>query len=136
MDICLTHKRHLKNWRPIILQCYDAKILAKCIANRLKKVLMNIIHQDESGFMQGRFIGNNIRQLLKVIENYELNKKDGLIFIADLEKAFDKIHLNFIFKSLRFFHFGESLIKWIRALYNDTSCKIINNGYTSGSVPY
>lgn len=34
--------------------------------------------------------------------------------------------------SLTFFNFGESLIKWIT---NGTSCKILNNGYTSESVP-
>ncbi|KAK7877865.1 hypothetical protein WMY93_031471, partial [Mugilogobius chulae] len=32
-------KKMIKNWRPITLQCYDSKILAKCIAQRLKCVL-------------------------------------------------------------------------------------------------
>lgn len=50
--------------------------------------------------MQGRFIGNNIRQLLEAIEHNKLNEKAGLIFITDLEKAFDKANLKFIF--LRF----------------------------------
>ena len=29
---------YLKNWRPLTLQCCDAKILAKCIALRIKRV--------------------------------------------------------------------------------------------------
>lgn len=44
----------LQNWRPITLQCNDAKILDKCLANRLKKVLPNIIRPDQCGFLQGR----------------------------------------------------------------------------------
>ena len=40
---------------------------------------------------QGRYIGDNIRQILEVIEYYETSKKAGLIFVADFEKAFDKV---------------------------------------------
>ena len=56
-----------------------------------------------SGFLKGRYIGDNIRQILEVIEYYETSKKAGLIFVADFEKAFDKVRLNFIYKSLLFF---------------------------------
>lgn len=79
---------------------------------------------------------------MEIIDNYELNNKTGLIFIPDLEKAFDKVSLDFIFESLDFFNFGKSLINWVRVLYNDiyqiyqyTSCRITNNGYISKSVP-
>lgn len=83
--------------------------------------------------MQGHYIGNNIKQLLEIIENDELNNKTGLLFIADLEKAFDKVSLDFIFESLDIFNFGKSIINWDRVLYNDTSCRIINNSYISKS---
>ena len=81
----------LKNWRPLTLQCYDVKILAKCIANRIKKVLSKLIHPNQSGFMKGRNINENIRQILEIIEFYENVQKPGIIVITDLEKAFDKL---------------------------------------------
>lgn len=109
--------------------------MAKCLAIRLKYVLPNLIHQDQSGFLQGRNIGNNIRQLLEIIENYNIENKRGFIFVADLEKAFDKISLDFICKSLVFFNFGDSLLNWIKTWYNRTNCRIINNGYISGTIP-
>ena len=40
----------LKNFRPISLLTVDYKILAKTLANRLKKKLSNFIHPDQSGF--------------------------------------------------------------------------------------
>ncbi|KAJ8289842.1 hypothetical protein GJAV_G00005950 [Gymnothorax javanicus] len=123
---------YLKNWRPLTLQCCDAKILAKCIAHRMKRLLPDIIHYDQTGFLHGRYIGENIRQLLEIMEYYDKTKKPGLVFIADFEKAFDKVRLDFIYKCLDFFNFGKSLIK---VLYHEPCCKIINNGHFSDRIP-
>ena len=63
--------KYLKNWRPISLLNIDYKLMTKCLAIRLKKVLPNIIHSDQTGFMRGRYIGDNIRNILKIIEIVE-----------------------------------------------------------------
>ena len=59
--------RFLKNWRPISLLNTDDKIMTKCIATRLKNNLIKIINKNQSGFIKGRYIGDNIRSLLEVI---------------------------------------------------------------------
>lgn len=107
----------LKNWRPITLQCNDAKILAKCLANRLKLVLPNIIHPDQCGFLQCRSISDSIRQIIEIIEYYDSTKTSAFIFFffAAFEKAFDKVRLDFIYKCLEYFNFGDSLISWIKS---------------------
>lgn len=38
----------IKNWRPVSLLCADDKILSKVLANRLKKVMEQIVHIDQS----------------------------------------------------------------------------------------
>lgn len=53
--------RLLKNWRPISLLNTDYKILAACIANKIKPFLPKLINKDQTGFMKGRYIGENIR---------------------------------------------------------------------------
>ena len=53
--------KKVQNWRPISLLNVDYKIAAACIASRLKGVLHNIIHPDQSGFLKNRYIGENIR---------------------------------------------------------------------------
>ena len=58
----------LKNWRPISLLNTDYKILTKCIANRLRVVLPDIIHSDQTGFLPGRYIGENVRLALDMID--------------------------------------------------------------------
>ena len=60
--------RFLKNWRPISLLNTEYKIMTKCIATRLKNNLIKIINKSQSGFIKGRYIGDNIRSLLEVID--------------------------------------------------------------------
>ena len=57
----------IKNWRPLTLLNCDYKIAAKSIANRLKVFLPNLINNDQTGFIKGRFIGETIRLIDSVI---------------------------------------------------------------------
>ena len=58
----------VKNYRPISLLTTDYKLIAKTMANRLKVVLDDLIHEDQNGFMKGRNIGCNIRTIIDLIE--------------------------------------------------------------------
>ena len=82
---------YLKNYRPISLLTVDYKILAKTIANRLKKCLDILIHSDQSGFLKGRNIGNNVRLITDIIEYAKLNNIPGAILLLDIQKAFDSV---------------------------------------------
>ena len=64
---------YIKNWRPITLLNTDYKIASKAIANRVKSVLPSLINYDQTGFMKGRFIGENIR-LIDCIIQYATEK--------------------------------------------------------------
>jgi len=58
----------LENWRPISLVNVDTKIMSKVIATRIKKVLPNIIHHNETGFIEDRFIGEAVRSIFDIRE--------------------------------------------------------------------
>ena len=121
----------LNNWRPISLLNIDYKISTKAIANRIKKVLNTIINDSQTGFLKGRYIGENIRTIFEVIESLNDENKPGLIFFADFEKAFDSIDHDYIFKVLNYFNFGNSFINWIKMFYNDAQSCVVNNGHMS-----
>lgn len=81
----------LPNWRPLSLLTADYKILAKVIANRISPTLKYLIHPQQSGYVKGRHIADNLMDLLSVIEYCYINELEYLILNFDLHKAFDKV---------------------------------------------
>ena len=81
----------LENYRPITLLNTDYKIGAKALATRLKSCNTSLIGPIQSGFLKGRFIGENIRYVLDCIEFTADNNIPGFLLFVDFQKAFDKI---------------------------------------------
>ena len=124
-------KQFLKNWRPISLLNETYKIASTCIANRLKTFLPYLINNDQTGFLSGRYIGENIRTLYDLIAHTEKHNKPAILLLIDFEKAFDSVAWSFIHKVLNFFNFGDSIKKWISVFYNNIKSCVIVNGHTS-----
>ena len=119
----------LSNWRPITLLNVDYKILAKVIAKRIESVLPKLIHSDQTGFIKGRFIGQNVRLLNDLLEYTDVKKIPGILLFIDFEKAFDTIEWPFIQNVLKHFNFGQVIRKWVSILYSDVESAVINGGY-------
>ena len=71
----------IANWRPITLLGVDYKLLTKTLGQRLKKVLPNLIHKDQNGFVPGGnifFSTHTIRDILF----YCSKEKVDLIMLA------------------------------------------------------
>ena len=117
--------QELRNWRPITLLNCDYKIASKAIALRLKAVLQNLIDNNQTGFLKGRSIAENICLIDNVISYTEKKNIPGLLLFVDFEKAFDIIEWAFVEKTLQHFGFGSSLIKWINLFYRDIQSCVI-----------
>ena len=124
-------RQYLKNWRPISLINVDYKILTKALSFRLKKCLASIIHQNQTGFVEGRKIFDSIRTIQDVFEYTKLKDIEGMLIFIDFEKAFDSINWTFMNLALEKLNFGLSFTKWVKILYTNISSCIINNGITS-----
>ena len=100
----------IRNWRPITLLNCDYKIAAKAVANRLKKVIPKLVNSDQTGFIKGRFIGENVRLIDSVISFAAAKNIPGLLLFLDFEKAFDSLNWSFIQRTFKHFNFGSSMI--------------------------
>ena len=113
-----------------LLNC-DYKIAAKAIANRIKNVISKLVNNDQTGFLKGRFIGENIRLIDGIINHTAAYDIPGLLLFLDFEKAFDTVEWSFIWKTLESFNFGPSIINWIKLCYENIESCILNNGWAS-----
>ncbi|CAI7934905.1 Hypothetical predicted protein [Podarcis lilfordi] len=123
-----TEKTQLKNYRPISLLNVDYKIFADILAKRFKKVLMEEIHKDQAGFLPGRHLSDNLRNIIDILEKLEvnINTKAVLIFV-DAEKAFDNISWSFMKKNLQGMGVGQGFENGISAIYSEQKAKLIVN---------
>ena len=121
----------IKNKRPISLLNVDYKIATKVIASRIKNVLPLLINEDQTGYVKSRYIGENIRLILDLIELTDTMKIPGRLAFIDFEKAFDSLEWEFIFKTLKYFNLGHDIIRWVKVFYTEISSCIINNGVFS-----
>ncbi len=121
----------LKNWRPISLLNTDYKLATKSIASRLKTVLPKLIHNDQTGFLKGRYIGENINRILSLMEMADERDIPALMILIDFEKAFDSLEWSFIEKTLKQFNFGSSILNWVKTFYKNSTSSIVNNGWAT-----
>lgn len=126
-------RQTLKNWRPISLLNVVYKLASAVIANRLKRVLNKVIHEDQKGFLSGRYIGENIRIIYDVLFETQKQNLPGLILLIDFEKAFDTVSWKFIDKTLKYYNFGQSIRKWVNIFQKGSESSIIQNGFISES---
>jgi len=90
-----------------------------------------LIHSDQTGFIKGRFIGQNVRLLNDLLEYMDVKNIPGILLFVDFEKAFDAIEWPFIQDVLRHFNFGQDIRKWVSILYSYVESAVINGGYTT-----
>ena len=117
----------IANYRPISVLCHDYKILAKILVLRLHTVTEALIGREQTG-VKGRFIGENVRQLLDTLEYLNITKKSGIILLLDQAKAFDVVSWSFMHKILAHVGLPPKIRDWISRLYEKpASVYKINN---------
>ena len=115
----------------VLLLNVDYKILAKLIATRIKGALMHLFNKDQTGFLEKRFIGQNIASLIEIIEYCDENDLAAVLLSIDFEKAFDKLDWDFLWKCMKFFKIPDNIINWIKILYAGANSCVTNNGHMS-----
>ena len=115
----------LNNWRPITLLNLDYKIASKTIARRIEKVLPLLVCSNHSGFVKGRYMGQNMRLIKDILERTKLQAIPGILLQLDFQKAFDTIEWKFIQNAIAFFNFGESIQRRISTFYTNIQSLVL-----------
>ena len=124
-------RQKISNYSPICLLNTVYKIASASIANRIKTVIDKLISRDQSGFISGRYIGDNTRIVYDLMQFVDEKNIPGLLLLIDFEKAYDSLSWSFMKNVLKSFNLAPSIIKWISIFYNKTQVAINQGGNLS-----
>lgn len=118
-------------YRPIALSNVVYKIISKVVANRLKPLLPALISGEQSGYVEGRKILDNIIQAHEVVHTLTSTRRAGTILQLDIAKAYDKMNWSYIRQVLKVFGFDHNWVRWVMALVTSSNFSILVNGSPS-----
>lgn len=78
--------------RPISLSNFVNKIISRLIHERVVKVLPGIISNNQTGFVKGRSITENVLLAQKIVRDINMrNKQQNVVVKLDMAKAYDRV---------------------------------------------
>jgi Reverse transcriptase (RNA-dependent DNA polymerase) len=121
--------RTVNDFRPISLLNTDYKLFSKILANRLKDSIQKLIENGQSACLNGKSCVTNLIKLRNLIANKGRSRRNKFsIMSLDLEKAFDRVRLAFLWKCLEKMNFPRQFIEVLKALYANAKSRILING--------
>lgn len=118
----------VKDFRPIsLINCF-LKILSKVLTNRLSNVMGKLISPNQTGFMKGRQISEDILITNEIIHSIKNKQSEGIILKLDFEKAFDSVDWDFLSGALEGFGFGWQWINWLKSFFTSMKASVLVNG--------
>ena len=122
----------LKDFRPISLVGGLYKLLAKVLANKLKKVVDKFVSNFQHAFVVGRQILDAFSIENEAIDSRIKGKLKEVICKLDIKKAYDHVNWNFVLALLEKMGFGFKGIGWIRWCIFTVRSSILVNGSPFG----
>uniref|UniRef100_A0A803T0D8 Reverse transcriptase domain-containing protein n=1 Tax=Anolis carolinensis TaxID=28377 RepID=A0A803T0D8_ANOCA len=125
----------VRNYRPISLLNTDYKIFTCILANRFKEFLNNWINPEQTGFLPGRKMKDNVRCILDIIEYYDWNhQKEVALLSIDTEKAFDNLNWSFFKLLFKEIDIGHQFYNAVDTIYDKQRAKILINGQYTKNI--
>lgn len=111
------------------------KIIAKLLANKLKRVVRNLVSRSQTTFVSDRHIQDGIVVLKEIVDLEKRQKRKCLLLRVDFKKAYDNINWGFLKYVLKRSDFGERWLKWMdTCIFHWTLSVIVNGSPTSDFV--
>ena len=118
------------------MQCH-VQIISKVLANRLKKILPQLISPTQSAFVPVRLLTDNILvayESLHTMHGRKKGKKGSLALKLDINKAYDRVEWAFLKSIMVKMGFPKIWIERVMCCVSTFSFSVKINGKTYGNI--
>ena len=128
-------RSNFDDYRPISLLNCDYKLFMKLLAERTMKFLDKLLGPGQTACIPNMSCGNNLKNLRRLItKSCESKKFKGCIVSLDLNKAFDRVNHDYLWKVMQKFNFPDTFIDCLKRIYANASSRMLINGFLSREI--
>ncbi len=129
------NKSYVENYRAISLMCVIAKVLERCIYNRLVSHFQNLISAAQHGFLRGKSCTSQFLSVLqRISQNLDLGKQTDILYF-DIAKAFDTVDHKLLLNKLSRFGITGNVLNWFKSYLSGRQQRVLLNGVISETLP-
>jgi hypothetical protein len=128
------HPEALKDFWPISLCNVICKVVSKCMVNRLRPILDDLISPNQSAFILGRLITDNALIAFECIHSLQQVKRQDMHFCAykvDLIKAYDHVDWDYLQSAMLKPGFRQQWVSWVMTCVKSVRFTVNFNGVLS-----
>ena len=125
------------DYRPIALCNVYYKIISKLLTRRLQPLLSTIISENQSAFVPGRAISDNVlitHEVLHFLKTSDAEKRCSMAVKTDMSKAYDRLEWEFIELVLTRLGFDDKWVSLIMQCISTVTYSFLINGSPRGRV--
>ena len=125
-------KWECNNYRGISLLSATGKLYGRVLIERVRRGTDCIVGEEQCGFRAGRSCVDQLFVVKELCEKYIQKGKDVFWAFLDLEKAYDRVDREALWKVLSLYGVGGKLMRAVKSFYvNSRACVRIGGGESS-----